>query len=77
MLLWKTNKNKLIYYLPKKIIYWGKKSDHAGYLLKYEIFNSKQTKQLDNQLSRNPKKSKYKIDASCVKYFFLILHLMI
>lgn len=37
MLLWKTNKNKLIYYLPKKIIYWGKKSDHAGYLLKYEI----------------------------------------
>lgn len=37
MLLWKTNKNKLIYHLPKKIIYWGKKSDHAGYLLKYEI----------------------------------------
>lgn len=28
---------KLIYYLRKKIIYLGKKNDHAGYLLKYEI----------------------------------------
>lgn len=37
MLLWKTNKNKPIYYLRKKIIYLGKKNDHAGYLLKYEI----------------------------------------
>lgn len=37
MLLWKTNKNKPIYYLGKKIIYLGKKNDHAGYLLKYEI----------------------------------------
>lgn len=37
MFLWKINKNKLIYYLFKKIIYWGKKSDYVGYLLKYEI----------------------------------------
>lgn len=55
----------------------GKKCDHAGdmylktrYYTSYSCFNSKQTKALDNQPSRNPKKSKYKIDASCVKYFF-------
>lgn len=36
----------------------------------YNCFNLKQTKEWDNQPSRNPKNSKYKIDASCVEFFF-------